>query len=168
MDRATILVHVDLILEKAREIFPSYRYAPKPLVDFYTKGRAAGMAYGSYRMSFNTHIMAQFDDVEAIDTVSHEIAHIVASYTGLGKGHNPGWKRIHRMLGGNGKRCFQVGDIDIAMKRQRKQYEHRGTCGTTIWVSSVIHNKMMRTGMSRVITRTKGKINGTTFTGNVK
>lgn len=168
MDRATILVHVDLILEKARNMFPGYRFAPRPTVEFYTKGRSAGMAYGSWKLAFNEHVMAQFSEAQAIDTVSHEIAHIVCSYTGLGKGHNPGWKRVHRMLGGNGKRCFQGAGIDIKMSRNRRQYEHRATCGTVIWLSDVMHNKVMREFQSRVLTRTKGRINRDTFTGNVK
>lgn len=166
--RDQILAEVNKSLALARIKFPSYANAPTPSVQFFSKGSGAGWAKGFFQLAYNEHILSQ-NETMMRDTVSHEVAHIVCAYTGLGKNHNQGWKRVHRMLGGNGERCYNHISEGIVpqMARVQRKYEHRATCGTFIQLSTCMHKKVMGGLTSRIIRRTGGYINRTTFTGKV-
>jgi predicted SprT family Zn-dependent metalloprotease len=79
-------------------------------IRFDLKGRAAGMAghrFGRFYLRFNHDMLSReaFDHV-LNDTVPHEIAHTVCQMNPmLGRGHDIGWKRVCRALGGSGERC---------------------------------------------------------------
>lgn len=167
MNSIEILEKNQEIMSLARNTFYGYRYAPEPTVTFVHKGRYAGMAHGSMKLTYNLAILAQFSDHDVIDTISHEIAHLICAFTGLGKNHDNGWKRVHRMLGGNGQRCYKGADIIVPYGRHRKRYQYRADCGTVLWVSDVIHNKIMN-GRTRILIATRGKITAIGFMGNVK
>lgn len=165
MIQAQIKFEVIKCLSLARSLFPSFASCPCPTISFYGKGRTAGLAYGSRALRFNDALLAQ-DAAMMVNTVSHEVAHIVCAYTGLGKGHNAGWKHVHRRLGGNAQRCFSGAGLDVQMARVQRKYEHRATCGTVINLSGTMHKRVML-GSNRQLKATGGKLNASTFTGRV-
>ena len=165
--KAKVIAKHQEVVALARRMFPSYSYAPMPTVEFYEKGRSAGKCWGYSRIAYNSHVFAQRSDKENNDTIIHEIAHAVANFTGLGSGHNPGWKRICRALGGNGERCYQSATIEVKLARVRKRYQYRATCGTVVMLSDVRHNAIVRKGASFKLTTTGGKIDSQGFTGKV-
>lgn len=78
--------------------------------------RAAGYAVArrdrlGNRLQFEIKISTYFfvttgnSDEELRNTVTHEAAHIVA---GLHHKHGPAWKNIHRLFGGDGRRCHEM------------------------------------------------------------
>ena len=157
------------IIEKACQLFPQFKTFPKPTVYFYETGKAAGLAHGYSKVGYNVHVFAQ--DVERFtnDTVPHEIAHIVCNALRIGKGHDLGWKRVCRMLGGNAQRCYDGSNIEHKQIRTRRQYQYRATCGTLVMLSDVRHNRLQRDHYAAVVvTRTGGKIERSGFTGVVK
>lgn len=163
--KSRILAKHNEVVRKARELFPAFRLAPEVQVYFFETGRAAGKAHSDMRCGYNVHVFAQ--DLERFlnDTVPHEVAHIVCMYLRTDMGHGATWKRVCRMLGGNGQRCVAPEGINLKMVRHRKRYEYRATCGTLTMVSDVIHGKIQRNGKVYVLARTKGKILAEGFTG---
>ncbi len=167
--RDRIMQEVNKCLDNARRLFPNFTFCPTPTVTFYTKGRAAGWAHGYSCLRFNEYVLGQ-DDATLVNVVSHEIAHIVCAYTGLGKGHNAGWKRVHRMLGGTAERCYNHdGALDVKPARVQRKYEHRATCGTIVKLSAIRHKRIMQGGgmYTCSLTATGGKLTRETFTGRV-
>jgi len=163
--RDRIIEEVNKSLTLARSKFPSFASCPMPSIEFYSKGRAAGWAQGYRGLRFNEYVLAQ-DDAMMVNTVSHEVAHIVCAYTMLGQGHNAGWKRVHRALGGNAERCYSGAGLDIKPARVQAKYEHKASCGTIINLSSVIHKRIMA-GQNRTLRSTGGRLNAQTFTGKI-
>jgi predicted SprT family Zn-dependent metalloprotease len=166
--QARILAMHNSIMQNARRMFSRFANAPEPSVYFYETGRNAGLAHGYSKVGYNVHVFAQDPERFINTTIAHEIAHIVCSYIGNGKGHCPVWKRTCRMLGGNGQRCFAADGINTKTLRNRKQYEYRGSCGTLVMMSDVRHNKMQRGGTDKLrIKSTRGTIDRHGFTGRV-
>jgi len=67
------------------------------------------------------------DRAEAYNTVSHEIAHLVCyRFPHLGKGHDAGWKRVHRALGGDGSRCHDM-PLKKAKRTRQAVYQINGS-----------------------------------------
>lgn len=164
----TIIQRVNEVLDRARTIWPQFASCRNPEISFYTVGKTAGKAYGYCILKFNLHIFKQNEDDMLSDTVPHEVAHMVCAYLPqLGKGHNPGWKRVCKMLGGTGKRCYDSSEVNALAARHRKRYKHVATCGTEIWVPDISHKKIMK-GVSFTMRKTGGKLSQTTFTGLVK
>lgn len=141
--REEIIAKVKAVDEMARLVFPSYANAPALRVEFFTKGRAAGWAkYGTWTVSFNEHQMAETTAIRDL-TVPHEVAHMVCHYTGLGKGHNAGWKRVCRILGGDGQRCYNAAERGVTIKRGRTVTEYKYNNGSQeIWVGPVHHKRI--------------------------
>jgi SprT protein len=167
--KAAIIAKVKEVHELARRIFPEYnRFVALPVIQFYDKGRTAGVAYGSSRVAFNLHVFAQDPERFLNDTVPHEIAHIVCAATGLGRGHDAGWKRVCAMLGGSAERCFSGEGLDIKLARQRKRYEYRGSCGTVVMLSDVMHKSIQQKGMVRLLRSTGGRLDREAYTGVCK
>lgn len=165
-----IIAKVNEVVELARVKFPAYTHTA-PSVEFYYKGRTAGMAYGYSKVSFNVGLFIQDPERFLNDTVAHEIAHTVCIALGLDRGHGKNWKYVCRVLGGNGKRCFTAeGEnctVVVNKARQVRQYQHRATCGTIIMLSGARHNRTLKGGTYTLRT-TRGQLNRNTFTGVIK
>ena len=74
------------------------------VLDFNTNKSRAGVCYHRERkIAFSTVLMKHFGEAEALNTVTHEIAHALV---GPGNGHNYTWKQMHIRLGGNGSRTW--------------------------------------------------------------
>lgn len=134
---------------KARELFPTYADAPRITLSFNVRGRSAGYARwqgNKFNVDLNAHLMQNGSREFMENTITHEIAHIIAAYTGLGKGHDAGWKRIDRMLGGKGMRCFSNAETGTTVIRVRRTREHLyiTPSGREVWIGTVQHNRLMR------------------------
>lgn len=131
----------------ARSIFPKYQEAGIPNLTFFIKGTTAGWArYAKWEVSINAHIAGQ--NVEQMkDTVSHEIAHMVAFYVYGERGHGWRWKHVHRMLGGNGQRCYDAAanGITTIPGRRTNWYLYRcPTSGVESWVGPRHHSGLQK------------------------
>lgn len=168
INKSRILAKHDEIMRKARELFPAFRYAPEVQVYFYETGKTAGMAHGHFRVGYNIHIFSQDMERFLNSTVAHEIAHIVCSYTNTDRGHGKTWKRVCRLLGGDGQRCYAGENLQHKMVRTRKRYEYRATCGTVMMVSDVIHGKIQRGTRGYFLRATNGKLLPEGFTGRTQ
>lgn len=137
----TILAKVNEVIAMARRIFPDYTHNA-PIVCFDLRGRSCGgLALGHIKLTFNLDWYTA-DPVNYLNAiVPHEVAHIVASATGRGKGHNMGWKRIDRALGGNGSRCSAVGKT-VERARSATEYLYINTVGREVWIGPVHHKRM--------------------------
>lgn len=112
-------------------------------IDFNLKGRAAGRASRvncQYTVSFNADMLHR----EAFDhllnaTVPHEFAHIICFMRpSLGDGHNSGWERVCKSLGGSGAR-FHKEDVVFG---KGITAEYITTTGKTVRISQVVHKRV--------------------------
>ena len=118
-------------LEKARQLYPEFTLKLLPIV-FYPKGSAAGRAkwkrVGSqvvYNVEFSVEAIGVDWENMYLDTIPHEIGHIVARfiYGHKAQAHGPEWKRISRSLGCTGERCHEMNLTKAhSSRRQRELY----------------------------------------------
>ena len=125
----------------ARTISPAYASKPVPRLTFFTKGKTAGLAkFGSHwEVSINTFVALQNHDM-MINTVSHEIAHMVAAVAYNDRGHGRYWKMVHRALGGNAQRCYAAESVKTIAGRKTTYYLYETRCGQSQWVGPRYHN----------------------------
>jgi len=118
-------------------------------VRFDLKGTAAGMAGAvglrsnpTYYLRFNTTMINGEGYAHVLnDTVPHEVAHMVCFMNPrLGKGHNSGWARVCRALGGSGETRHK----EEVVYAKGNTYEYTCTEGTTARFSQQRHNKIQR------------------------
>lgn len=166
--KALIIARTNEAWNKAVELFPKLSNCPRPTIAFFTKGRAAGLAYGYHKLEFNLHLFECDPNDMLNDTIPHEVAHAVCTYLRIGWGHDKTWKRVCILLGGSGRRCYTRTDTyKPILARTRKRYVHIATCGLKIELSDVIHRKLIEEGCTRVVRRTGGKVSASTFTGEI-
>jgi len=60
------------------------------------------------RVELSEDLFGKMSEMDKTDTVVHELAHAVCFRTGLGKGHDSGFKRICKLMGGNGERLLKL------------------------------------------------------------
>lgn len=72
--------------------------------------RLGACKYGPKVLSFSRPLTARISRRQAVDTITHEIAHALAGHQA---GHGPEWARVHRDLGGSGDRTYstQTGEV---------------------------------------------------------
>lgn len=114
-------------------------------VRFDLRGLSAGQAIrksGEYSVRFNIDMINgdSFDYIKN-ETVPHEIAHIICLYLGWDKGHGKIWKTVCNQLGGTGKTCHNE---KVSTARNMKSFLYNTTCGTTVVVSNIRHNKIQK------------------------
>lgn len=130
------------VMNKARSLFPQFTHCGDVKVKFIDKGMTAGLAYGYERIEYNTQIMIQKPSLVDI-IIPHEIAHVVCSFTGMGRQHNKGWKRVCLMLGGDGNSTVSCPDIKINARRQTR-YVYKTNSGHIVHLSATRHNKLVQ------------------------
>lgn len=124
------LVGVKDCFELARREFPEFtlNYKDVPVV-FFPKGNTAGWArYRKvngktfYNLEFNVAAIELHWEDTYLDTIPHEIAHIVTRFIhGSGvSSHGPEWKRIARKLGCSGERTHSL-TLPRAKSKPKKQ-----------------------------------------------
>lgn len=130
---------------------------------FFTKGRVAGLAvFNKCEVQINTHVAAQ--DLNAMrNTVSHEIAHIIAAYLYRDTGHGKAWKQVHRLLGGDGERCYN-GNGTFARQRSSKYFLYRLPSGLEHWVGPKYH-KSVQSGRYILIMKSGEHLSAAHYTG---
>lgn len=139
------------------------RHYNVPLVHFDLRGRAAGMAYGTYKVSFNPILLMENPDEYFGETIAHEVAHCIDTANGDNQSvgirmdrygqihrakrkiHGPSWQHIMRnIFGVEPERTHQM-DTTNAQVRVKTKYEYQCTsCQMSMFVSSVRHNKQHR------------------------
>lgn len=77
------------------------------------RGNVAGQAWdkrrGKYRLRFNLEAIEKHNEEMTKDTIPHEVAHLVCyARPELGNGHDAGWKRVCRRLGGDDSRTHDM------------------------------------------------------------
>lgn len=161
--------------DRARQLWPDFK-APYPKVEFVT-GRYIGCCWGHERIGYNLAYASQGMHVVKY-TVPHEVAHAVVNFFGWDRRpgakrrsiHGPTWKRICRMLGGDGKTTCNLeaaGMTRVGSQRRVRRFEYRATCGTVLQLATATHNKIQR-GQVRRLTKTNGLVARGNFTGTVK
>lgn len=132
-------------------------------------GTNAGKAYGDLSIEINLAMARQNLEFICNNTIPHEIAHILCFYFRWDLGHGHKWKVVAMSLGcsGDSRFSFEKTGIQPVMMRQRSKYLHKATCGTELWLSDVMHGKVMQ-GQVRVLHSTGGKLNVNTFMGKMK
>jgi len=165
--RAAFIRHMDnacRLYPELTRIQHSVAFIIKP-----NMGNKAGTARGYREVCVNLTLARQNFDHIANNTIPHEIAHIICSYFAWDKGHGRMWKRVASSLGIAPERCFDsvATGMQPVIMRQRSKYLHKATCGTEIWLSDVMHGKLLK-GSNRIIARTGGKLNASTYMGKVK
>lgn len=130
------------------------------------RGKCAGRAgasrtkgTGLIRLNIEAYRLDPKDMLE--DTIPHEIAHIVAGWTGLGRGHDAGWRRIAIRLGSTGKRCHS---LELTPARKTRRFAYQATCGTTVEVGPRRHSSI-QLGKRYTVRRTGGAIKKDGFLG---
>lgn len=158
-------------IAKATQLYPQLQGIRIPVV-FFKQGQTAGWAKWRmiggvyhYNLEFNIEaIQGNWDDMVG-DTIPHEIAHIVDHVVhGVSHGHGATWKRIARSLGCTGKRCH---NYKISRARRTTKYRYVASCGTEVWLSKQMHNKV-QLGQVRVLNKTRGRITASHCTGHRK
>ena len=89
---------------------------------------AAGKAVWKGGLPYEIVLSLPFFANEANDlhrTTTHEAAHIVA---GIGVGHGPTWKAIHRQMGGKGDRCHTM-SLSEGYKPRKRTARVQVSCG---------------------------------------
>jgi predicted SprT family Zn-dependent metalloprotease len=158
--KAQVTAKVKLLIEKAEKMFNIK--LPEVAVKFDLRGRCAGTASARriagewyYTVRFNVDMLTNdaWDHLYN-NTVPHELAHTVCQvYPKFGRNHDSGWKRVCVMLGGNGERCHSE-EVTFA---KGKTYEYTASCGTTVRLSQVRHNKIQR-GATLTLKSTGGQL----------
>lgn len=70
-------------------------------------------------IKFSDKLMARQDETGRYNTASHEFAHAVELIHTGSSDHGILWKRIHRAMGGNSKRCHTIDNRDLRRTRVR-------------------------------------------------
>lgn len=145
--KRAIIAKTNEVIALARRLYPTYTQRD-PDIRFDIRGRSCGgMALGYHTVRYNLDWYAANPAEYLKNTVTHEMAHIVAHATGLGRGHNRGWVRICLALGGDGKRCNTHEDVKAVPKaRKTNEYLYLTTSGREIWVGPVHHGKLQQRG----------------------
>jgi predicted SprT family Zn-dependent metalloprotease len=143
----------------ARTISPAYASKPVPRLTFFTKGKTAGLAkFGSHwEVSINTFVASQNHDM-MINTVSHEIAHmVVAAENYNDHGHGRYWKMVHRALGGNAQRCYAAESVKTIAGRKSTWYLYETLCGVQHWVGPRFHSGLQSGKYNYLTVRESGQ-----------
>lgn len=152
------LIHARQLYSRLPDLAPDWNR----FVRFDLRGRAAGQAIykrGAYAMRYNLEAYA-LDPADMVkDTVPHEVAHIVAHALGYGFNHGPRWRAICVALGGNGKRCHNLG---LKPSRNMRPHRYVATCGTEIMVTTARH-KRLQSGATMRVRATGGRLDASRY-----
>lgn len=118
-----------------------------------TGASIAGLAYTQLNIiKLHKEFLLKYQDEYIIDTVGHEVAHIL-TYHHFGKDvkdHGKEWKYIMMLLGLTPTRTHQY-ESQCKQKRHNKYILHCSTCMVEVIVSQTIYNKMLRGKRYRTI-----------------
>lgn len=146
-----------------------------PLVDYGLNGTVAGWAIGPHKIRINTELLHTNWDNMLNVIVPHEVAHCVVSQiwgntTTKGnkvRGHGPQWQYVMNLLGLPAKRCH---DMQVTKRRNHPRVYVYG-CGGRVCYSHNLtltrHNKIQNKGAEYTCTKCGGRINKSTYKGEI-
>lgn len=107
------------------------------------KGRCAGQARhraGVYELRFNPEAILNHNEDMTKDTIPHEVAHLVCfARRELGNGHDAGWKRVCRQLGGDDSRTH---DMTLTKAKEVARYKYTMPNGKVYNLAGKQHNSI--------------------------
>jgi len=133
-----------------------------PRIEFTVRGTTAGYASGTNVVNFNPVLLVQNEDDFIAKTVPHEVAHCIDAATGRDNNasvridrygrirrakrsiHGPSWQFIMRLFGADPSRTHTYDTTNAQVRVKNKFEYHCQCCGNSVFVSSVIHNKVQR------------------------
>lgn len=93
-------------------------------------GRGGSCNYRTKTLRFSRVVMKHNTRAGTQNTITHEVAHAIA---GPGAGHGPEWQRVHRRLGGDGRRYMAESQLDTkSLESMKKNLVLCMTCETII------------------------------------
>jgi len=99
-----------------------FPYVPSPKLDTTLRGKCSGQAYcGANLIRIN---LTSRSEEDMINTLKHEIAHLMQYMFFQRRGHGPHWKRIMEQIGGRPVRCHNM-PLPSARNMRKVTY----TCG---------------------------------------
>jgi predicted SprT family Zn-dependent metalloprotease len=142
-------------MDLAWNTYPEFKLAMADIeVVFFPKGSTAGMARWRtiggvkyFNLEFNISAIALHWDDTYLDTIPHEVAHIVARFI-HGRAisaHGPEWVAIAKELGCNGERCHSLKLPRARARRVRKpRHLYTSDGGTDCIVGPNQHTKIQK------------------------
>lgn len=144
---------VEDCINLARQLYPEFtlNYKDIPVV-FFPKGDCAGRARWKkiggnkyFNLEFNCAAIELYWEDTYLDTIPHEVAHIVTRFLHGSKAssHGPEWKRIAKSLGCNGERCHSLNLPKAKRPRRRRSRQlYISDNGTECLVGPTQHKKL--------------------------
>ena len=131
---------------------------PQIDIRFDLRGRCAGIAGykgWNYFMRFNKDMMVnQAWDHLFMDTVPHELAHIICFANGSDRGHGVFWKRTCKELGGTGERYHS----EAVIYAKGRTFVYTTSTGATVNLSEIKHRKIQQGAYYLFKDRSKGRL----------
>lgn len=151
---ADVKKYVAMAEKHFRRTYPAIR------IQYDVRGTVAGYAEGSTLVRFNPVLLMENLEDYLARTVPHEVAHCIDSANGdnsrpawhMRNGrrlkrsiHGPTWQRIMQVLGVDDiTRCHSYDTTNARTKTKRK-FEYKCTsCTKSLFVSSVLHNRILQ------------------------
>lgn len=125
---------------KAAQLFNVDLTVDNVIIECNVRGETAGWAHGKkngkYRVRFNREAIIK-GLPQMADTIPHEVAHLVCyADRRLGSGHDAGWKRVCRMLGGDDGRTH---DMVLTPHREKQLFDYTMPSGRKIQLGPKYH-----------------------------
>lgn len=131
-------------IDKARRLYPSLEIS-YPVIKTTLKGKASGMAYFSlWQVNYNMEILKNNEKEFLVQTVGHEIAHLVAHKILGSLGHDKGWKMIMRLFGLEPKRCHNYNMEGVTVKTRKTVSYSCGCPEKTHEIGIVRHKNILK------------------------
>lgn len=142
MNREQIIENVNSVISKVNSINLLNETFSVDKIDFFSKGRSAGLANFRLNLLKFNEVLAKENSESFMNTIIHEVAHLVAKkkYPNMKQHHGPEWKSVFIKLGGNGQ-TYHSYDISSVVKTKQFIY----TCGCKdkeLKISKIKHTRM--------------------------
>jgi len=106
-------------------------------------GKAIFNGIGKTKIVINSQILDNYTDTDIIDTVVHEVGHVISVLVygwDNGKGHGKKWKSLMTGIGANYERCHT---LNLKPKRKVKQFLYKCGCRDHT-ITSIKHNRYLK------------------------
>jgi SprT-like family. len=153
----------DLAVDKIKDV----------IIEFYAKGANAAVAtVGEDEdgttvgvIQFSMHHVRTRIHTMIRQVVPHELAHVICMANGWDGGHGKIWKRICKMLGGNGATFNTMGVVD-----GRYRWAYEASCGDGVfWLNAAQKRQAMTEGLECVgLSGKDHRLTAASLTGNIK
>lgn len=133
-----VVTQISSVMDKAKVLFGYNESFPE--IHYKIKGRVAGKAWITQnKLGFNAQLLNDNVDEFINQTVTHEVAHLIAYKVYHDTGHGSFWKHVMMSLGATPKRCH---NYDVTNTSTRPRFAYVCNCNETHQLSNIIHNKI--------------------------